>query len=169
MSWPEADPYMHELRRKWDEGHFRQDADSVYGIDEAIDEAITEISTYNEHGRIPTVEDVWGLAKTQMDYMEHHMDHPSESPAERVDYFFAQELAKGMLADIDRQFGSKTCRICRLTTHNDPCDNCYGRFRRASQTISETGVCVFCRNKSPSVICVPCVERVLRDGLGEGE
>ena len=161
---------MHELRRKWDEGHFRQDADSVYGINEAIDEAITEISTYNEHGRIPTVEDVWGLAKTQMDYMEHHMDHPSESPAERVDYFFAQELAKGMFDSIDHQLGGeKTCRICRLTAQNDPCDTCYSRWRRASQTPSEAGFCVFCQNKSPSVICVPCVERVLKDGLGKGE
>ncbi|KKK97012.1 hypothetical protein LCGC14_2656980, partial [marine sediment metagenome] len=31
MSWPDSNPSLHELRRKWDEGHFRQDADSVYG------------------------------------------------------------------------------------------------------------------------------------------
>ncbi len=150
MSWPENNPSLHELRRKWDEGHFRQDADSVYGIDEAVDEAITEISTYNDH--------ISGL---------------QAGGSTRVFDSFL-----GRIADYqDQQFGSlptypdnrpkeKTCRICRLTAHNDPCDTCYSRWRRASQTISETGVCVFCRNKSPSVICVPCVERVLRDGLG---
>jgi hypothetical protein len=55
-----------------------------------------------------------------------------------------------------------------LTSVNDPCDDCYGRWRKASQTPSETGICAFCRGRSPSVICVPCTERVLRDGLGEG-
>ena len=150
---------MHELRRKWDEGHFRQDAASVYGINEAIDEAIEEI-TKNDNlprgfgegqtltGTVPSI----GVFDPFLD--------------RTVDHSFAQGLAKGMFDSIDRQFGDKTCRVCRLTARNDPCNTCYSRFRRASQTPSEAGFCVFCQNKSPSVICVPCVERVLKDGLG---
>ncbi len=153
MSWPESDPYMHELRRKWDEGHFHQDADSVYGIDETIDEAITEISTYDD--RPPGFQEGQTLTGT----VPFVLPLPFE-------YHLGQELAKGMFDSIDRQFGDKTCRVCRLTARNDPCDTCYGRWRKASQTPSEAGFCVFCRNKSPSVICVPCVERVLKDGLG---
>ena len=137
MSWPENNPNLHELRRKWDEGHFRQDADSVYGIDEAIDAAITEISTYNDH--IPGFQAGGNLAV--------------KDDARQL----AEDIIEGRV---------KTCRICRLTARNDPCDTCYSRWRRASQTPSEAGICVFCQNKSPSVICVPCVERVLRDGLG---
>ncbi|KKL46574.1 hypothetical protein LCGC14_2344190 [marine sediment metagenome] len=151
MSQPENNPSLHELRRKWDEGHFRQDADSVYGIDEAVEEAIAQllvddnydspfsvsfsISPELSRGRIPSIEE-------------------------------AQNFARDAMFKIYGQFGNKTCRICRLTATNDPCDNCYSRFRRASQIPSEAGICVFCRNKSPSVICVPCTERILRDGLG---
>ncbi len=136
MSWPENDPYLHELRRKWDEGHFRQDADSVYGIDEAIDEAINHISMHDESM-----------------YQEHN----------GLTYY-VQPWNRSI--GIDTAFREKTCRICRLTATNDPCDTCYSRWRRATQTPSETGFCVFCQGKSPSVICVTCVERVLKDGLG---
>ena len=161
MSWPEDDPYMHELRRKWDEGHFRQDADSVYGVDGAIDEAIEHISMYD-------VEERNGLSYFARSWGRNvGIDTPTHG--EKLNDFLSQELTKGMLDDIERQFGEKTCRICRLTAQNDPCDTCYSRFRRASQTPSEAGFCVFCQGKSPSVICVPCVERVLKDGLGKGE
>ncbi len=151
MSWPDNDPSLHELRRKWDEGHFRQDADSVYGIDEVIDEAIEEI-TKNDNpprgfgegqtltGIVPSIWEVQEITRNQIEFMEHHMDQPFGA-------------------------GTKICRICHLTAHNDPCDTCYSRWRRASQTPSEAGVCVFCQNKSPSVICVLCVNRVLKDGL----
>ncbi len=149
MSWPDNDPSLHELRRKWDEGHFRQDADSVYGIDEAVDEAISQLLFNN-----------------------YDLGFQAGGGIGVFDPFLGQIVDR-----IDSQFGNlptypdnrpkeKTCRICRLTATNDPCDTCYSRWRRASQIISETGVCVFCRNKSPSVICVPCVERVLKDGLG---
>ena len=159
MSWPENDPYLHELRRKWDDGHFRQDADSVYGVDEAIDEAIDKLLTDSNYDFPSILPDGGGIGT---------INPPTAwlSPAERVDHLFAQELAKGMFDSIDRQLGGdKTCRICRLTSVNDPCDTCYGRWRKASQTPSEAGICVFCQNKSPSVICVTCVNRVLKDGL----
>jgi len=158
MSWPESDPYMHELRRKWDEGHFRQDADSVYGVDEAIDEAIEHISMYD-------VEERNGLSYFARS-LDNNVGIDTPTHGEKLNDFLSQELAKGMFNDTERQFGDKTCRVCRLTARNDPCDTCYSRFRRASQTPSEAGFCVFCRNKSPSVICVPCTERILKDGLG---
>ena len=147
MSWPENDPYLHELRRKWDEGHFRQDADSVYGIDEAIDEAIEEITS---NDNLPQ-----GFGEGQT--------LTGTIPSIRVFNPFL-----GQIVDhIDQQFGGeKTCRICRLTSVNDPCDDCSGRWRRSTQIPSPTGFCAFCQGKSPSVICMTCVERVLRDGLG---
>ena len=154
---------MHELRRKWDEGHFRQDADSVYGIDETIDEAITEISTYDD--RPPGFQEGQTLTGTvpSIGVFDPFLGRT-------VDHSFVQELAKGMFDSIDRQLGSeKTCRICLLTSVNDPCDTCYERWRKVSQTPSEAGFCVFCQNKSPSVICVPCTERILKYGLGKGE
>jgi len=157
MSWPENNPNLHELRRKWDEGHFRQDADSVYGIDEAVDEAIEHISMYDieEHNGLSYFGRSW----------ERNVGIDMPTHGEKLNNFLSQELAKGMFDDIERQVGEKTCRICCLTATNDPCDTCYSRWRRASQTPSEAGFCVFCRNKSPSVICVTCVKRVLKDGL----
>ena len=152
---------MHELRRKWDEGHFRQDADSVYGVDEAINEAIEHISMYD-------VEERNGLSYFARSW-EHNVGVDESTPEKKLNDFLSQELAKGMLADIDRQFGSKICRICRLTATNDPCDDCYGRWRRAVTTPSKSGVCELCKEKSPSVICVPCTERILKYGLGKGE
>ena len=152
MSWPESDPYMHELRRKWDEGHFRQDAASVYGIDEAIDEAIEEI-TKNDNlprgfgegqtltGTVPSI----GVFNPFL--------------GRTVDHSFAQELANGMVDDIERQFGEKTCRMCYLTAHNDPCDVCYCALRSALNPGSGQRLCVVCGGKTYALICLKC-ERI---------
>ena len=152
MSWPENDTSLHELRRKWDEGHFRQDADSVYGIDEAVDEAISQLLFAG--GGIETINPPTAWL----------------SPHERVSEDIIKDIDDRMFGNLpaypDNRPKEKTCRICCLTATNDPCDTCYSRWRRASQTPSEAGFCVFCRNKSPSVICVPCTERILRDGFG---
>ena len=89
MSWPESDPYMHELRRKWDEGHFRQDADSVYGVDEAIDEVIEHISMYD-------VEERNGLSYFVRS-LDNNVGIDEPTPEKKLNDFFSQELAKGML------------------------------------------------------------------------
>ncbi len=47
MSEPKDNPKLRELKRKWEEDHFGLDSAGVYGVGEAIEEAINLISAYD--------------------------------------------------------------------------------------------------------------------------
>ncbi len=136
-------PKLEELKRKWENDYFGLDAAGVYGVGEAIEEAIDHISMYDREERV--------VEWRGQSYRTYAYDLPTVGQH-----------------DIGIDSGKrKTCRIChRARVRNDPCDPCYKMVRDAAEWTDEWGTmevypCAMCDDEVYSTICGSCMDIML--------